>query len=74
MGIKTDNEDKERLSLYVGKTLMKRLDVCAERYGVAKTQLAIMLIGQGVCGIEKSFSLFDKVPMEMFKSPEDDYE
>lgn len=54
-----DKVEKERLNIYVGKDLLKRLKYCAERYGVSHTQLAVVLIGQGVSGIEKSFNIFD---------------
>lgn len=57
--------EKERLNIYVGKDLLKRLKYCSERYGVSHTQLAVMLIGQGVSGIEKSFNIFDDMSKDL---------
>lgn len=55
----SEKVEKERLNLYVGKELLNRLKNCSKRYGVSHGQLAVMLIGQGVAGIEKSFNIFD---------------
>lgn len=67
----SEKVEKERLNIYVGKDLLKRLKYCSERYGVSHTQLAVMLIGQGVSGIEKSFSLIDDVKSDLIKSLND---
>lgn len=64
----SDKVEKERLNIYVGKDLLKRLKYCAERYGVSHTQLAVVLIGQGVSGIEKSFNIFDDMSKDFLNS------
>lgn len=58
--------EKERLNLYLSSDLLKRLEFCADRYGISRAQLAVTLIGQGVAGIEKAFSLSDNLK-ESFK-------
>lgn len=63
-----DKVEKERLNIYVGKDLLKRLKYCAERYGVSHTQLAVVLIGQGVSGIEKSFNIFDDMSKDFLNN------
>lgn len=73
----SEKVEKERLNIYVGKDLLKRLKFCSEKYGVSHTQLAVMLIGQGVSGIEKSFSLFENISkdlVENFKNKNEDNE
>lgn len=60
--------EKERLNIYVGKDLLKRLKYCSERYGVSHTQLAVMLIGQGVAGMEKSFAILEDVSKDLGKN------
>ena len=67
----SEKVEKERLNIYVGKDLLKRLKYCSERYGVSHTQLAVMLIGQGVAGIEKSFNFFDDMSKDLVKHLED---
>lgn len=57
--------EKERLNLYIGTDLLKRLEKCANSYGVSRTQLAVTLIGQGVAGIEKAFQLVEDLPPEI---------
>lgn len=64
----SDKVEKERLNIYVGKDLLKRLKYCAERYGVSHTQLAVVLIGQGVSGIEKSFNIFDDMSKDFLNN------
>lgn len=64
--------EKERLNIYVGKDLLKRLKYCSEKYGVSHTQLAVMLIGQGVAGIEKSFNIFDNMSKDFIKHLNDE--
>ena len=63
----SEKVEKERLNIYIGKDLLKRLKYCSERYGVSHTQLAVMLIGQGVAGIEKSFNIFDDMSKDLVK-------
>lgn len=67
----SEKVEKERLNIYVGKDLLKRLKYCSERYGVSHTQLAVMLIGQGVAGIEKSFNIFDDMSKDLVNHLED---
>lgn len=57
--------EKERLNLYIGTELLKRLEKCADSYGVSRTQLAVTLIGQGVASIEKAFQLVENLPPEI---------
>lgn len=57
----SENNEKERLNLYIGKDLARRLEFCADKYGVSRTQLAVMLIGQGISGIEEAFNLSKQV-------------
>lgn len=64
----SEKVEKERLNIYVGKDLLKRLRYCAERYGVSHTQLAVMLIGQGVAGMEKSFAILEDVSKDLGKN------
>jgi hypothetical protein len=70
----SEKVEKERLNIYVGKDLLKRLKYCSERYGVSHTQLAVMLIGQGVAGIEKSFNIFDDMSKDLVKHLNDEDE
>ena len=72
MSEKVEKVEKERLNIYVGKDLLKRLKYCSERYGVSHTQLAVMLIGQGVAGIEKSFNIFDDMSKDLVKHLKDE--
>ena len=37
-----EKQEKERLNLYLSQDLLKRLEYCSERYGVSRTQLAVM--------------------------------
>lgn len=67
----SEKVEKVRLNIYVGKDLLKRLKYCSERYGVSHTQLAVILIGQGVAGIEKSFNIFDDMSKDLVKHLED---
>lgn len=53
--------DKERLNLYLSSDLLKRLEFCADRYGISRVQLAVTLIGQGVAGIEEAFSISERI-------------
>lgn len=62
---------KERLNIYLSPDLLNRLEFCANHYGVSRTQLAVVLIGQGVAGIEKSFNIFDNVSRDIFKEVSD---
>lgn len=71
MSEKVEKVEKERLNIYIGKDLLKRLKYCSERYGVSHTQLAVMLIGQGVAGIEKSFNIFDDMSKDLVKHLKD---
>lgn len=64
--------DKERLNLYISQDLLKRLEYCSERYGVSRTQLAVMLIGQGVAGIEKTFNIFDDMSKDIVEHLKDE--
>lgn len=57
--------EKERLNIYIGKDLLKRLKFCSERYGVSHTQLAVMLIGQGVSNMEKSFTIIEEITKDL---------
>lgn len=59
--MKEDRNAKERLNLYVSSDLLKRLNYCSKQYGCSRTQLAVVLIGQGVAGIEKAFSSVEKL-------------
>jgi hypothetical protein len=68
----SEKVEKERLNIYIGKDLLKRLKYCSERYGVSHTQLAVMLIGQGVAGIEKSFNIFDDMSKDLVKHLKDE--
>lgn len=61
------NNSKSRLNLYIGNDLLDRLKYCSSRYGVSHAQLAVILIGQGVSGIEKSFTVFDNVSADILK-------
>lgn len=61
------NNSKSRLNLYIGNDLLDRLKYCSARYGVSHAQLAVILIGQGVSGIEKSFTVFDNVSSDILK-------
>lgn len=61
-------QEKERLNLYLSQDLLKRLEFCSERYGVSRTQLAVMLIGQGLAGIEEAFRVSSSVSNELFKN------
>lgn len=56
-----NSDKKERLNLYIGKDLARRLKFCSDKYGVARNQLAVMLIGQGVSGIEAAFNLSEQI-------------
>lgn len=58
-------QEKERLNLYLSQDLLKRLEYCSEKYGVSRTQLAVMLIGQGLAGIEEAFRLSNTVGKEI---------
>lgn len=62
-----ENEKKHRLNLYLSSDLLERLNYCATRYGVSRTQLAVILIGQGVAGIEKTFTTFNDIAKEFSK-------
>ena len=55
-----DNK-KNRLNLYISPELLSRLEFCASRYGVSRAQMAVMLIGQGVAGIEEAFEISKKI-------------
>lgn len=55
-----DNK-KNRLNLYISSDLLSRLEFCANRYGVSRAQMAVMLIGQGVAGIEEAFEISKKI-------------
>jgi NADH dehydrogenase FAD-containing subunit len=61
-------QEKERLNLYVSQDLLKRLEFCSEKYGVSRTQLAVMLIGQGLAGIEEAFKISNSVSKELIKN------
>lgn len=52
---------KNRLNLYISSDLLSRLEFCANRYGVSRAQMAVMLIGQGVAGIEEAFDIANKI-------------
>ena len=67
-------QEKERLNLYLSGDLLKRLEFCADKYGVSRTQLAVMLIGQGLSGIEEAFKLSNNISKEITKSLEKDIE
>lgn len=69
-----DKIGKERLNLYVSQDLLKRLEYCSVKYGVSRTQLAVMLIGQGVAGIEKTFSLIENMSKDLVENLKDDNE
>lgn len=60
--------EKERLSLYLSKDLLNRLELCAARYGVSRASLGVILIGQGVSAIEKAFNIADNVGNNFFDS------
>lgn len=63
-----EKQEKERLNLYLSQELLKRLEFCSERYGVSRTQLAVMLIGQGLAGIEEAFRISNNVSKELLKN------
>lgn len=63
-----EKQEKERLNLYLSQDLLKRLEYCSERYGVSRTQLAVMLIGQGLAGIEEAFRISNSVSSELLKN------
>ena len=63
----TNGNEKERLNLYLSPDLLKRLEFCSAKYGVSRTQLAVMLIGQGVAGIESSFSVVESMSKDMVR-------
>ena len=63
-----EKQEKERLNLYLSQDLLKRLEYCSERYGVSRTQLAVMLIGQGLAGIEEAFRISNNVSSELLKN------
>lgn len=63
-----EKNEKERLNLYVSQDLLKRLEYCSERYGVSRTQLAVILIGQGIAGIEKTFNIFDDMSKDIVEN------
>ena len=52
---------KNRLNLYISSDLLSRLEFCANRYGVSRAQMAVMLIGQGVASIEEAFDIANKI-------------
>ena len=52
-----NNVNKTRLNLYLSSDLVERLEFCSERYGVSRSQLAVILIGQGIAGIEEAFRI-----------------
>lgn len=60
-----NKKEKERLNLYISEDLLKRLEYCSERFGVSRTQLAVMLIGQGIAGIEKSINVVDDIAKDL---------
>lgn len=53
--------EKDRLNIYISKDLSNRLEFCANKYGVSRAQLAVILIGQGLAGIEEAFAVTDKL-------------
>lgn len=61
-------QEKERLNLYLSHDLLKRLEYCSGKYGVSRTQLAVMLIGQGLAGIEEAFRISNSVSKELLKN------
>lgn len=63
-----EKQEKERLNLYLSQDLLKRLEYCSERYGVSRTQLAVMLIGQGLAGIEEAFRISSSFSKELLKN------
>lgn len=63
-----EKQEKERLNLYLSHDLLKRLEYCSERYGVSRTQLAVMLIGQGLAGIEEAFRISNNISSELLKN------
>lgn len=63
-----EKQDKERLNLYLSQDLLKRLEYCSEKYGVSRTQLAVMLIGQGLAGIEEAFRISSSVSKELLRN------
>lgn len=60
--------EKERLNLYVSKDLLTRLKFCSDRFGVSRSQMAVMLIGQGVASIEEGFKLSEKISNEVLEN------
>lgn len=58
-------KENERLNLYISPELLNRLERCALRYGITRTQLALMLIGQGVAGIEKTYDMFENMSKDI---------
>lgn len=60
----SQKNEKERLNIFLSKELLTRLEICSSKYGVSRTQLAVILIGQGLAGIEKAFEKLDKLTSE----------
>lgn len=60
-------QKKERLNLFLSSDLLKRLEYCSDKYGVSRSQLAVMLIGQGIAGIEEAFRLSQNFSGELLK-------
>lgn len=58
--------ERERLNLYLSKELLTRLENCSSKYGVSRTQMAVMLIGQGVASNEQAFELSEKYSKDIF--------
>lgn len=61
-------KDKTRLNLYISNELAEKLDKRANTYGVSKSQLAVVLIGQGLAGLEVAMkSIENVVPNELLE-------
>lgn len=67
-----EKQEKERLNLYLSQDLLRRLEFCSDRYGVSRTQLAVMLIGQGIAGIEEAFRISNNVSNELLNNLDKD--
>lgn len=67
----SQKNEKKRLNIFLSNELLTRLESCSAKYGVSRTQLAVVLIGQGLASIEKAFELSEKYGKDIINNYND---